>query len=259
MENCATYLQCITLSGALSCARGPCSVALSDVLCAVADPNIAQVLVGGKTFLLGQLLQKLLHLLSHPQEAQDLIATVPCLPCEADPVPPPAAALMHEPRSHAPNPVSRVAQTARAGSGLGSTAEAGTQPAAPSDVLPATAATDSAGKPASSLQQAEALRQPIKEDVGAADQQQAGLRHVDLMVTEGPSSSQEVEPNSKAKQPLAGEQSADVPPPSGPVSVQAPERLSAASGKGKRASEASKGGNTARPGKRRRSELEAPS
>ncbi len=42
--------------------------------------------------LLGQLLQKLLHLLSHPEEAHDLIATVPSLPLvhapPASPVPP---------------------------------------------------------------------------------------------------------------------------------------------------------------------------
>ena len=46
-----------------------------------------QVMLGGKALLLGQLLQKLLHLLSHPEEAQELVATAPSLPpqCVAAP------------------------------------------------------------------------------------------------------------------------------------------------------------------------------
>ena len=181
---------------------------------------------------------------------------MPCLPCEAEPVPLPAAASTHQPHSHAINPASKAAPAA--GSGLGSFVEAGTQPAAPSNVLPANVATDSAVKPESSQKQAEALHQPINEDTGAANQQEAALNNADLMVTEGPSTTQGTAQHPKAKPALAEEQAADAQPPIGPtVPAEAPERLSAASGMGKRASGAGKGGNTARPSKRRRSELEA--
>lgn len=210
--------------------------------------------MGGKTFLLGQLLQKLLHLLSHPEEVQDLVATVPCLPSEADPVPLPAAASIPEPHLLAVHPASRAAPAARAGTGPGSSAEAGTQPAAPSNVTPANVAIDSAHKPASSQEQAETAHQPIQRHVGNLVKEEAAL--ADLMVTEGPSTSQQAA-HSKAERVLAEEQSADVQPPNGPIPAQSPERLSAASGRGSRASGSSKGGNTARPSKRRRSELEA--
>ena len=138
-----------------------------------------QVLFDGKVVLLGQLLQKLLHLLSHPQEAQDLITSAPELPPQAFlPAPASPSPATLEPLLPAPGPTC-VGQPAATGHQPPAAAPLGHRPGdAAADLNPEARMDSKAGIKVKPVKQEQGqmleVRQP--EDRGGGKQASGKLK-----------------------------------------------------------------------------------